>query len=404
MEEYLSKSINDLNKFYNFNEEEIKILEKVDEAVNELEVSEFEYYLKREFNEEAPKIAKNFGLLKIPIKKEYGGFGMNDLISCLVKERIGQVSLSFNSFYSVITGLCATTIQRFGSEEQKNFYLKEICNGKIFAFALTEPLAGSDPTSLKTTYEKINGRFVLNGEKYLITNGTIANYVLVFAKDKKNGKISCFIVDTKQSGYKADRLKEKIGLFTSDTAVISLESVEVDKENLIGEEGKGLHIAYYALLNGRLGVASGCIGAIEACLKESIKRAKERIQHGKEIGKHQLIQKHIATIAKNLEMAKYPTYFAALKKIEYEENFNNDELRKEVDLKIALAKNIASNLAFDSADRAVQIFGGFGYSILSLPARHFCDLRVTRIYEGTDEILELKIASRILGKHFEAYK
>lgn len=153
-----------------------------------------------------------------------------------------------------------------------------------------------------------------------------------------------------------------------------------------------------------MGVASGCIGVIEGSLSASANRARERVQHGKQIGKHQLIQRHIAEIRQNLEMARWSVYFAALRKAEYEKNPSDKKLRVEVDLRISLAKKIASRLAFESADRAVQVFGGFGYSLLSPAGRLFCDSRVTKIYEGTDEIQKLKIAASVLGEGFEAFR
>jgi alkylation response protein AidB-like acyl-CoA dehydrogenase len=199
------------------------------------------------------------------------------------------------------------------------------------------------------------------------------------------------------------RLEEKIGLFTSDTAMLELNNCKIPKENLLGQPGKGLHVAYSALLNGWIGIGSGCVGIIEDCLNSVIERAKSRVQHGKPIGKHQLIQHHLANITMNLEMARWPTYAAAAEKSKLDATPTDLELRNKVDLQSAIAKRIASRLAYESADLAVQIFGGFGYSLLSPVARHLCDARVARIYEGTDEIMELKIASLVLGKGFEAY-
>jgi alkylation response protein AidB-like acyl-CoA dehydrogenase len=177
----------------------------------------------------------------------------------------------------------------------------------------------------------------------------------------------------------------------------------MSKEGMLGTEGKGLSIAYTSLMSGRLGVSSGSLGVIDSCLNSALERARTRRQHGKEIGKHQLIQSHISAITLNREQARWPTYVAALAKQRYNGNQQDRTLRGEADFKIAIAKRIASKCSLDSADRAVQVFGGFGYSILSGPARHLCDSRVTRIYEGTDEILDLKIASTALGKGFEAY-
>ncbi len=410
MEELFSKSVEELNLFCKFTEDEMKILENADQAAEEMAMPEYEHYLKHEFNHEATEIAAKYGLLGIPIKKEYGGSGFKPIISTLAKERLGQLGMGFSSFFNVQVFLCAQTIQRWGSEEQKKKYLPQaVKKDKIFAFGLTEPEAGSDPSSLKTEYEKKGDKYILNGTKYLISNGTIADYLIIFARSKERGvgngrNISAFIADTKSSGIERTALREKIGLFTSDTGMIDLNNVEIGEECEIGEPGKGLNIAYSALLNARLGVASGCVGVIEAALNAVINRSRERTQFGKPIGRHQLIQQHISAIRQNLEMARWPTYFAAIRKAEYEENPNNKDLLKETDLRVSLAKRISSRLAFESADRAVQVFGGFGYSLLSPVGQLFCDSRVTRIYEGTDEIQDLKIASSLLGKDFEAYK
>jgi alkylation response protein AidB-like acyl-CoA dehydrogenase len=178
----------------------------------------------------------------------------------------------------------------------------------------------------------------------------------------------------------------------------------VPKEDLLGPEGRGFAVAYSALLNGRIGISSGCVGVMEDCLNQVKERAMSRVQHGKQIGKHQLIQKHIAFIESNLEACRWLVYRAAIKKDEYEKDAQDLGLRADADRLSAVAKYMASRCAFEAADRAVQVFGGFGYSIMSPVAKHFLDTRVARIYEGTDEIMELKIASSVLGKEFEAYK
>jgi alkylation response protein AidB-like acyl-CoA dehydrogenase len=200
------------------------------------------------------------------------------------------------------------------------------------------------------------------------------------------------------------KLEEKIGLFTSDTSLLSLDDVHIPSEDVLAAEGKGLNVAYSALLNGRLGVAAGCLGVMEDCLNQVKERASTRLQHGKLIGKHQLIQRHIAKIASSLEACRWLVYRAALKKEEYEKKPTDLGLRAQADRHSAIAKYMSSSLSFECADRAVQVFGGFGYSIMSPVARHFLDTRVARIYEGTDEIMELKIASTILGRDFEAYR
>jgi alkylation response protein AidB-like acyl-CoA dehydrogenase len=385
---------------------QLKILERVDQACQELYLPEFEHYIAHKYNEETPKILRKFGLMGLTVSTEYGGLGADSLTWALALERMGQLSLGVVTFVDVHCLLASLAIQQWGNEYQKKKYLVPAAKGeKIFAYGLTEPEAGSEPTSLKASYEERDGGYVLNGTKYLISNGSIADAIIIFAypKGRKEG-MSAFIVDTKTDGFSvAMHLEEKIGLFTSDTAMLEMSECKVPKENLLGQPGKGLHVAYSALLNGRIGIGSGCVGIIGDCLNSVIERVKSRVQHGKLIGKHQLIQRHLATIATNLEIARWPTYVAAHQKTQLDADPQNLELRNKVDLQSAIAKRVASKLAYESADLAVQIFGGFGYSLLSPVARHLCDSRVARIYEGTDEIMELKIASLILGKGFEAY-
>jgi alkylation response protein AidB-like acyl-CoA dehydrogenase len=404
VEKLFASGLEEVSRVFNFKPSR-ELLERVEKAAEELIVPEVEHYLEHRFDEQIPIILSKHALTGLPISRKYGGEGADMLTYSLCIQRLGQLGMSVVSFVSVHTSLCGFTIQQWGNEEQKGHYLAEATSGKrILAFALTEPTAGSDPGALETSYSRDDGKFILNGEKYLISNGGIANDILVFARNKADGQISCFIVNSKSDGFRIEmELKEKIGLFTSNTVMFSLSDVEVKKEDMLGLEGKGLTIAYTSLMSGRLGVSSGSLGIIDDCLNSVLERAKTRKQHGKEIGKHQLIQSHIAAITADREQARWPTYMAAIAKQRYNENHQNKELRAEADYRIALAKRIASKCAFDASDRAVQVFGGFGYSILSSPARHFCDSRVTRIYEGTDEILDLKIASTQLGPDYQAF-
>ncbi len=407
MEELFTQSVKDLGSMYHFSRDELEILDDADKAAEELSKSEFEHYIKREVNPDHKKVLTKHGIIGASVDKRYGGRGANPLVSVLVKERLGQLGMGLSSFINVQMFLGEMMIQRWGTDDQKERYLRPAVRGeKIFAYGLTELEAGSDPSEMQTTYEKRGSRYILNGSKYLITNGSIADNLIIFARSKDNrDEKSAFIVDSKSSGFSIPmRMEEKIGLFTSDTAMPQMDGVEVDEADVFGGIGNGMHVAYSGLMNGRTGVASASIGVIEACLNAVVERAKERIQHGKEIGKHQLIQNHIAEIRQNLEMARWPVYFAAIRKADYEADPSNESLINELDLRISLAKKIASRLAFESADRAVQVFGGFGYSILSPVGRLFCDSRVARIYEGTDEIQSLKIAEGVLGKDFKAFR
>ncbi|QQG48883.1 MAG: acyl-CoA dehydrogenase family protein [archaeon] len=407
MEPLFKASMDEVKALLGLSDEEVKILEDADLAATELIVSEFERYVERKYNPEVPIVLKRHDLMGVPIAKKYGGRGARQLVQSLFLERLGQAGLGVITFVDVHQCLGSLTIQDWGSEEQKARYLPKAAKGEaVLAYALTEPEAGSDPGSLKTTYERDGDSYLLTGSKYLISNGSVATNLIAFAYPKEGGKgPSAFIVDAKQEGFSVDmKLEEKIGLFTSDTSMLSFDRLRVPKEDLLGQEGRGFAVAYSALLNGRIGIGSGCVGVMEDCLNQVKERATSRVQHGKPIGRHQLIQRHIAYIESSLEASRWLVYRAAIKKDEYEKAPADLALRADADRLSAVAKYVSSKSAFESADRAVQAFGGFGYSIMSPVAKHFLDTRVARIYEGTDEIMELKIASSVLGKEFEAYK
>jgi alkylation response protein AidB-like acyl-CoA dehydrogenase len=407
MEALFQSSVDELSRLIGLTEEEIRILEDADKAAEELLVSEFEKYIERKYNPETPEVLKKHKLLGVPISKEFGGRGARQLVEALFMERIGQTGMGLVTFADVHQCLGSLAVQDWGTPRQKSKYLPKAAAGDaVFAYGLTEPEAGSDPASLKTRYTKDGDGFRVSGSKYLISNGSIATNMIIFAKPAGAEKgVTSFIVDTKGKGFSVDmRLEEKLGLFTSDTSMITLEDVYVSKDDVLGEEGKGLSVAYSALLNGRIGIGSGCLGVMEDCLNHVKERATSRIQHGKEIARHQLIQKHVAYIESSLEASRWLVYRAALKKDEFEKDPKNLVFRNDADRLSAIAKYISSKSAFESADRAVQCFGGFGYSILSPVAKHFLDSRVARIYEGTDEIMELKIASSVLGREYEAYR
>jgi len=297
------------------------------------------------------------------------------------------------------------TIQHWGTEEQKARFLPPATKGEnILAFGLTERGAGSDPAALTTYFEEKEGKYMLTGQKMWIPLGSTANKILVFAypKGKREG-MCAFVMDTSTPGYKAEIISHKLGLPTADTSAVYLDKAEVAKEDMLGSPGKAMSVALSGLMNGRLSVAAGCVGEMQDCLDEAVRYASVRFQHGKLIGKHQLIQRHIAIISMNLDAAKLLLLKAAFTKQKYEENPKSIELREATDLAVTRAKYFSANRSFDSANRAVQIFGANGYSLENRPARHLADSRVTMTYEGANEILEQEMALGSLGKSFEAY-
>ena len=408
MEKMFARSVEDAAKLIDLTEDDRKLFERVEAACDELVLPEFEKYVERKFDDQIPVIIKKHRLMGIPIAKKYGGEGARPLVHALALERFGQVGLGVITYVDVHQALGSLTVQEWGNDEQKQRYLTKAATGDVvFAYALTEPEAGSDPSSLKSTFKKEHdGSYLVSGSKYLISNGSVANKLIVFAYPEGQTKgMTAFLVDSNASGFSVEmKMEEKMGLFTSDTSLLTLDEVRVPKEDVLGEEGRGLPVAYSALLNGRLGIASGCLGVMEDCINQVRERVTSRTQFGKPIGKHQLIQRHLATMLANLESSRWLVYQVAVKKEEYDNNRSNLEMRTEVDRASAVAKYVASRAAYNTADAAVQCFGGFGYSILSPVTKHLLDTRVARIYEGTDEIMELKIASTVLGRDYEAYK
>jgi alkylation response protein AidB-like acyl-CoA dehydrogenase len=345
-------------------------------------------------------------LLGLPISRDYGdGQGTDMVTYAIALERIGREGTGVRTFFSGHTSLGMLTIQKWGSDEQKERYLTPGTKGeKVFAFGLTEPSAGSDPSSLTTNFEEKDGGYALNGQKMWISNGTIADAVIIFAypKGKRDG-MCAFIVEKDSLGFSSRPIENKMGLFSSDTGTIYLEDCLVPKSSLLGRQGKGLSVAYSALMSGRLSVAAGCVGVMQDCLGEAIRYSSTRVQHGKPIAKHQLVQRHIAKMSVNTQAARLLTLMAARVYQTHLGRPSDEAMRNSADVAIAQAKYFGARASFDAANRAVQIFGANGYSIENRPARHLLDTRVCQIYEGTNEILEQKIAVSLLGREFEAY-
>ena len=391
---------------FDVSEEQGMLLEQVDRACKEFRPIEDKCYLEHRINDQVRPFFAKAHLLGLPVSRKYGdGQGADMVTYALAIERIGREGTGLRTFFSVHMALAQMTIQHWGTEEQKARFLPPATRGdSILAFGLTEPNAGSDPAALTSYFEEKGGKYFVTGQKMWISLGSTAKYVLIFAypKGRRDG-MCAFVVDTSSPGYKAELIPHKLGLPTADTSTLYLDKVEVAKEDMLGPPGKGMSVALSGLMNGRLSVAAGCVGVIQDCLDEAVSYAKVRFQHGKLIGKHQLIQRHIGLISTNLEAAKLLLLKAAFTKQKYEEDPSNRGLRDATDLAVTRAKYFAANASFDAANRAVQVFGANGYSLENRPARHLADSRVTMIYEGANEILEQKLALGSLGRSFEAY-
>lgn len=379
----------------------------------ELRPAEELAYAEHRFNDQLVPLAKKYDLLGINVKPEYGGRGADNASYFRALARIGREGTGCRTFFSGHLSIGAYPIQTFGGDAVKRKYLPAAVRGeKVLAFGLTEPDAGSNPREMTTTYEKKGDHYVLNGVKYLISNGGIADAVIAFGypanvpEGDPKRRITAFVVDTKQDGFTVESFSPnaKMGMPTSNTAMFEMSDVKVPLDNILGQEGDGFRVAMGTLVSGRLSVAAGCLGVIEDCLAEAIEYAKTRKQHGKEIGRHQLVQDHLAHIEMDRVASEALLTRAVALKDQSEANRGDKELARQTDLLAAQAKFFVSNAAWDAADRAVQVFGGRGWSTLYRPGRHLMDVRVCRIYEGTDEILKLKIASAVLGSGWDAFK
>jgi len=407
---------------FEVSEEQKNFLEKVDNVCKSIRDRETECYLEEKLNEKViPEFGK-IGMLGCPISKKYGGLGYDALTYAFALERIGREGNSLRTFFSAHVSIGQMVLQNWGNEDQKKQYLPNTTNGKsVMAFALTEPDAGSDPSSITTKFEEKGDTFVLNGKKHWVGNGTFAKVITTYARGP-DGKISAFIVDTDSKGFHAEEMKNKMGLLTVKNAEITFENCTIPKKNLLGKKGNGLSVSYSALIDGRLSVAAGAIGVMKDCLDESIKYSQKREQHGSILAKKQLIQEHLAAMIINIESSRWLVYRAAAikqKLHDYIENLKEKDqnwmyllnrenkeystLRNKADRLAAVAKLHASNAAFDCANRGVQIFGSFAYQKTSRVARHFLDSRAIIIYEGANEVLKLKIASLELGDKYAAY-
>jgi alkylation response protein AidB-like acyl-CoA dehydrogenase len=390
-------------------DESSRLLADVAAYCTELRPVEELCYVEHRPNEAIVSLAGKHDLLGMAVPAKYGGRAADALTYARALARINREGGGVRTFFSGHSSIGQYPIVRYGTEEQKARYLARSCRGEcILAFGLTEPDAGSNPLEGTTTYRRDGKRFLLNGVKYLISNGTIADAVVVFAfPEGRTGaerRMSAFIVDTAGATFEKEALHAKLGMFTSDTGMFQLHDHPVPGENMLGSEGEGFRIAMHTLVSGRLSVAAGCLGTIEDCLIDVVSYARTREQHGKPIGKHQLVQEHIAMIEVARASTEAMVERAARAKQASDDEPTDRTLLAEADFRVAQAKFFASNAAWDAADRAVQVYGGRGWSEMYRPGRHLQDVRVCRIYEGTDEIMKLKIASHLLGKGFEAFR
>ena len=343
--------------------------------------------------ETVEKMAK-LGMMGIYFPKQYGGAGGDVLSYAMCVEELAKVCGTTAVIVSAHTSLCAAPIFENGTEEQKMKYLPKLCSGEwIGGFGLTEPGAGTDASGQQTTavLDEKGENYILNGSKVFITNGGKASVYVVMAmtdRSKGNKGISAFIVESSFPGFSIGKKELKMGIRGSSTTELIFEDCIVPKENLLGKEGEGFKIAMKTLDGGRIGIASQALGIGEGAIDEAIKYTKERVQFKKRLSQFQNTQFQIADMHTRMQAAQYLVYAAACKKQNHEP----------YGMDAAMAKLFAAEAASDVTRRAVQLFGGYGYTRDYPVERMMRDAKITEIYEGTSEVQRMVIAGALQVK------
>ena len=345
---------------------------------------------KMEIATEQIKQMAELGFLGMMVDTKYGGGGMDTVSYIIAMEEISKIDNSCSVCMSVNNSLVCWGIEMFGTEEQKQKFLVPLAKGeKIGAFCLSEPEAGSDATSQRTTAIDKGDHYVVNGTKNWITNGKQAATFIVIAQtdaEKKHRGINAFLVDADAKGVSTGVKEHKLGIRSSDTCSVMFQDVIVPKENRIGEDGFGFKFAMKVLSGGRIGIAAQALGIAAGAYELSLKYSKEREAFGKPISQHQAIQFKLADMATEIEAAQLLVTKAAVLKDE----------GKNIDQVAAMAKVFASEVAMKTTIEAVQVHGGYGYVHEYHVERLMRDAKITQIYEGTSEIQRMVIARGIL--------
>ena len=376
---------------FDLTEEQIMIRDSAkDFAETAIAPSAVERDINAEFPKEIVKQLGELGFLGMMVPPELGGAGLDTISYVLAMIEISKVDASVGVIMSVNNSLVCFGLEKYGSDFIKEKYLIPLAKGeKLGAFALSEPEAGSDATQQKTTADKNETHFVLNGMKNWITNGKTADYYLVMAttdKSKGHHGISTLLVEKETEGFGQGKKEDKLGIRSSDTCSLTFENCKVPIENLIWEEGKGFNFAMNTLNGGRIGIAAQAIGIAEASLEASLKYSKQRKAFGKVISNFQAIQFKLSDMAVKVDCAKLLTFKAAALKDAGEKYYKE----------AAMAKLYSSKIAVENALDAIQIHGGYGYVREYLVERYLRDAKITEIYEGTSEIQKMVISRALL--------
>ena len=371
--------------------EEQKMLQATirDFARNELEPLADELDRKAEFPWQNFKRMAELGLTGMIIPTEYGGSGSDELSLTIAMEEIACACASTADVLSAHVVIGSNTINLFGTEEQKKKYLPPLARGeKVCSFAITEPEAGSDISSIKTTAKRDGDYYILNGQKVFITNGDVCDVVVVFASIPELAPrgMTAFIVEKDMPGFTKGKKFEKLGMRAGTAAELFFDDCKVPVENRLGEEGRGMRIALSTLDHGRIQIGAQALGVARAVLEKATQYSKERMQFGTPICRNQAIAWKLADMATELEAARLLVHKAAYL-ADHGQPFSKYA---------AMAKLYASELAMRAATQGIQIFGGYGYMMDSPMQRYFRDAKLIEIYEGTSEIQRLVISRAVL--------
>ncbi|CAN7349697.1 acyl-CoA dehydrogenase [Peribacillus frigoritolerans] len=373
--------------------EEHEMIRKMvrDFAQNEVAPTAAERDEEERFDREIFDKMAELGLTGIPWPEEYGGIGSDYLAYCIAVEELSRVCASTGVTLSAHTSLAGWPIYKFGTEEQKQKYLRPMAQGeKIGAYGLTEPSSGSDAGGMRTTAKLVGDEYVISGSKIFITNGGIADTYVVFAltdPESKQKGTSAFIIEKDFPGFSVGKKEKKLGIRSSPTTEIIFDECRVPKENLLGKEGEGFKIAMMTLDGGRNGIAAQAVGIAQGALDAAVDYAKERVQFGKPISAQQGIGFKLADMATGIEASRLLTYQAAWL----------ESAGLPYGKESAMSKLFAGDTAMKVTTEAVQVFGGYGYTKDYPVERYMRDAKITQIYEGTQEIQKLVI-SRMVTK------